>query len=296
MEEKEKKDRISDEEKQKFKENLDEIKENLMDEYEDLKEEMDDSKRELKEEREEIREDLEEVFKGLKEERDELLNELNGLRNELENLNSMTAEHSQDFQRRVEKNKQKVARLVSKFTEKAKKKLEKAERKAAKRINISVQPEISEDWKDWAEDMGTSVSELVRKSMEFVKTNIGDLSKLERLGDVFENLGRDLEKEIKASGIENLGKKIKAKVIVDADSEFRKETIKKRIQGIIKLHRAIPIEKLALALNKSENDAEKLIYELAGEGLEGTLEEGVFKFTDDIETVITKFNEKIDNM
>ncbi len=165
-----------------------------------------------------------------------------------------------------------------------------------KRINISVQPEISEDWKDWAEGMGTSVSELVRKSMEFVKTNIGDLSKLERLGDVFENLGRDIEKEIKASGIENLGKKIKAKVIVDTDSKVRKETIKKRIQGIIKLHRAIPIEKLALALNKSENDAEKLIYELAGEGLEGTLEEGVFKFTDDIETVITKFNEKIDNM
>ncbi|MFX1493930.1 MAG: hypothetical protein ACFFBZ_06575 [Promethearchaeota archaeon] len=165
-----------------------------------------------------------------------------------------------------------------------------------KRINISVQPEISEDWKDWAEDMGTSVSELVRKSMKFVKTNIGDLSKLERLGDVFENLGRNIEKEIKASGIENLGKNIKAKVIVDTDSKVRKETIKKRIQGIIKLHRAIPIEKLALALNKSENDAEKLIYELAGEGLEGTLEEGVFKFTDDIETVITKFNEKIDNM
>ncbi|MGB5912612.1 MAG: hypothetical protein WBH31_15575 [Promethearchaeia archaeon] len=296
MEEKEKKDRISEEEKQRFKEKLDEIKENLMDEYEDLKDEMDDLKRELKEEREEIREDLEDTFEDLKEERDELLDEMNELKNELESLNGITAEHMEDFQRRVEKNKQKVAKIVSKFTEKAKKKLEKAERKAAKRINISVQPEMSEDWKDWAEDMGTSVSELVRKSMEFVKDNIGDLSKLERMGDVFENLGRDIEKKIKASGIENLGKKIKTRVILDTDSEVRKDTIKKRIQGIIKLHRAIPIEKLALALNKSVNDAEKLIYELAGEGLEGTLEEGVFKFTDDIETVITKFNEKIDNM
>ena len=296
MEEKNKKDRISEEEKQRLKDDLNKIKENLMDEYEDIKDEMEDSKRELKEEREELREELEDAFKDLKEERDELLNEINELRNELENLNNMTLERRQDFQRRVERNKQKVARIVSKFAEKAKKKLEKAERKAAKRINISVQPEMSEDWKDWAEDMGTSVSELVRKSMEFVKTNIGDLSKLERLGDVFENLGRDLEKKIKASGIEDFGKKIKTRVILDTESEVRKDTIKKRIQGIIKLHRAIPIEKLALALNKSENDAEKLIYELAGEGLEGTLEEGVFKFTDDIETVITKFNEKIDKI
>ncbi|GAH97864.1 unnamed protein product, partial [marine sediment metagenome] len=30
------------------------------------------------------------------------------------------------------------------------------------------------EWRDWSEELGSSVSELIRKSMRFVKDNIGD--------------------------------------------------------------------------------------------------------------------------
>ena len=59
---------------------------------------------------------------------------------------------------------------------------------------------------------------------------------------------------------------------------------------------AIPLNKLALAMNKKLEDAEKLIYYLAGEGLDGTLEEGVFKYTGDIEDVISRFDKVVDDM
>jgi hypothetical protein len=199
---------------------------------------------------------------------------------------------------RVKKYRDKVLRTMNKASKKAQRKMDKAERKAARRINISVEPELSEDWKDWAEGLGTSVSELVRKSMEFVKDNIGDLKKLERMGDYFEQMGGDLEKTLKESGIEELGKNLKTKIKIDTGTIQKedKEAIKKRIQGIIKLHNAIPLDKLALAMNKKVEDAEKLIYELAGEGLDGSLEEGVFKYTGDIDDVIARFDKIIDEM
>ena len=182
--------------------------------------------------------------------------------------------------------------------EKAEKAREKAERlkEKAKRINISVSPEMSEEWKDWSKELGSSVSELVRKSMEFVKNNIGDLSKLEAIGET-------IEKAVKESGLEDLGEKIerefkgvsgKPKIHVNISHDEDKERIKKRVRGLIKLQKSLPIDKLAQALNKASEDAENLIYELVDEGIEGSIEEGVFKFTSTPEEVISKINDLID--
>lgn len=198
----------------------------------------------------------------------------------------------------------------SKFNEKLRKRVEKAKSRAAKRINISVDPEMSEEWKDWAENLGASVSELVRKSMQFVKENIGDLKKLEELGELVEESGIDgledkIEKAVKSSGIENIGdifgekpKKGPSRVDIKMSKPkiSEKERIKKRIQGLIKLQGSIPIDKLSQALEISEEDAENMIYELAAEGIEGKLEEGVFKYTADENEVISKFFLLIDKL
>jgi predicted HicB family RNase H-like nuclease len=298
MSEGDKEKRLSEEEREQLQEKLDEIKEELKEQLEDISEEIDDINQELQDEREEIIEDLEDALEDLKEEEEEMLHDGVGLNEVLEYVDTLRNEIIAGIQTRIEKYKAKVSKVVNKVSEKARRRMESAEKKAAKRINISVEPELSEDWKNWAEGLGTSVSELVRKSMDFVKTNIGDLKKLEKMEEYFEKRGGDIENALRESGIKDIGKNLKAKITVDTNSgsKIDKEAIKKRIQGIIKLHNAIPIDKLALALNKSVADAEKLIYELAGEGLDGTLEGRIFKYTGDMENVISKFNEKIDQM
>ena len=86
----------------------------------------------------------------------------------------------------------------------------------------------------------------------------------------------------------------KIKFTIDTDS--KKERMKKRVSGMIKIHKSIPIDKLAQAIEKSEDDAENLIYELVAEGIEGTLEERLFKYTGTAEEVIDKLNQLIDKM
>jgi len=171
-----------------------------------------------------------------------------------------------------------------------------------KRINISVPPEISDEWKDWAENLKTSVSELVRGSMRFVKNNIGDLKKLNLYSKVIDELGDEIEMAVKESGLEDLDKTLniykykkkgKKKFKPKAVSEVDKERIIKRIRGLIKLENGIPIDKLARILDISDTDAENLIYELVDEGIEGILEESVFKFSGNIEEVIEKLKSLI---
>jgi len=290
--------RISEEEKKEYMKLLGNIIEDFVHDFGVIIEDFDDSLKEFKEDKDDLRNEFDGEIKDLIKEQKELIQEGTILEDDWEHWNKEIKNQIDAYKGKLERLNQKAKKLVKIYIEKAKKRMDKAEKKAAKRINISVEPDMSDDWKDWAEDLGTSVSDLVRKSMEFVKDNIGDLKKLEKMGEYFDKMGGDIERTIKESGIENLGEKIKAKITLDTDSHFKnnKETIKKRIQGIIKLHKAIPLDKLALAMNKKVEDAEKLIYELAGEGLDGTLEEGIFKYTGDIDDVIARFDKKVDEL
>jgi hypothetical protein len=144
--------------------------------------------------------------------------------------------------------------------------------------------------------------------MQFVKENIGDLQKLEKLGGLAEASGIEdledrIEQAVESSGIEDLGnifgekgkiKPPKVNIKMPQSSISEKERIKKRIRGLIKLQGAIPIDKLSQALEISEDDAENMIYELAAEGVEGKLEEGVFKYTSNEDEVISKLFNLID--
>lgn len=277
---------------------LEDIKEELMevltDQHEDFKDEIED----LKEAQEEIKQELIEELQDLEDERKYLLREIGDTANDLEDLGEDAKEQVERARENLEQIRNKLGKQKEKYINKIQKKLEKAQKKAAKRINISVDEDTSDEWRDWSEELGSSVSELIRKSMKFVKDNIGDLSKLEEMGE-------NIERALKESGIEDLGdkierefkgKKIKPKIKIDLSTSSDKDRIKKRVRGLIKLQKSLPIEKLAQALNQANEDAENLIYELVDEGIEGSLEEGVFKFTSAPDEVISKINELIDNM
>ncbi|MHA2050476.1 MAG: hypothetical protein ACW986_12735 [Promethearchaeota archaeon] len=274
----------------------DELKFDLDDLHDDLKDELDD----LKDEADDIKEDLKEELEELVEERKSLLDEVGDMRGDLEQYGNGAVEQVKKAKEKLERLKRKIEKHEEKFQEKVWKKVEKAKKKAA-RINISVDQDISNEWKNWADGLGASVSELVRQSMKFVKNNIGDLQKLDEWGSKMDKVGADIEKAMKESGIEDLGEKIekklgKKKIKMSFDVEAEKARIIKRVNGLIKLHNSLPIDKLAQAMGKSIEEAENLIYELAAEGVEGTLEGGVFKFTSTPEEVISKLNELINKM
>ena len=292
---------------EKIKWELNEIRDDLIDELDDLNDEFRDEIEDLIDESEEVKEELSEELEELEDERESLLKEIGDVREGLEDLGDDAKERIEKTKEKLEHLTEKVHKYEEKLREKVRKKLEKARKKAAKRINISVDPEMSEEWKDWAEGLGASVSELVRKSMKFVKNNIGDITKLEQFGRKMEKMGVNIEKAVKNSGIEKLGEKIEKKFngkkgkskiysVIVQDSD--KERIKKRVSGLIKLqlHNCLPIDKLAQAIEKSYEEAENLIYELVGEGIEGSIEEKVFKFASTSEEVISKLNEMIDKM
>jgi predicted HicB family RNase H-like nuclease len=284
-----------EEEKEKIREELADIKDELMDELEEIHDELLDEMEDIHEESEDIKEELSEELDDLEEERLDLLDEVGDIKQGLENLGENAKERIERARENLERLKDKVYKHEDKFTEKIRKKLEKAQKKVAKRINISVDPEMSDEWRDWADDLGASVSELVRKSMRFVKNNIGDIAKLESFGENMEKMGENIEKAVKKSGIEDLGEKLAAKFSKERSRpQEDKERLKKRIKGLLKLQKSIPIEKFSQTLNISKEHAENLIYELAAEGIEGSLENEVFTYTSDTEEVLLKLFEKID--
>ena len=288
-------EKLSEEEAERLSEDLEEIRDNLMDEMHQLHDNLRENLSNLKEERQNLEEELEEELKEVDEEKRELIEEIDELNEELEELDENVRERIDDFKDKYRDHQRKAAREVEKFAEKIQKKVEKAKDKV-KRINISVPPEMSEEWKGWAEHLGASVSELVRNSMEFVKENIGNLEKLEEFGKVMDKLGDKIDKSVKESGIEDIGKKIVIHTDRKKESKgISKEQIKKRIEGLIKLQKSLPVSKLAQILNISEEKAENLIYELAAEGIQGELEEGKFKFSSSPEIVTAKIHEMIDN-
>ena len=230
----------------------------------------------------------------------------------LEKLEKVIEKEKEHYERDIDKIadlEERIAELRSRAAE-SRDRAKKAQEKA-KRINIYVDPEMSDEWREWSEKLGSSVSELVRKSMQFVKENIGDVAKLEKLGEIIEktveetgieDIGDQIERSLKEAGIDgsiNLGKK-RGKVVASESrkpsSEDDKERIKKRITGLIKLHNSIPIDKLAQALNESEEFAENMIYELAAEGIEGELEGGAFKYSGKIDDVLAVLFKLIDRL
>jgi predicted HicB family RNase H-like nuclease len=297
-----------DEEADKVIWELHDLREQLRFELEDLYDDLKYAIEDFKEEAEDIKDDLKDDLESLMEERKGYLDQVNDMMDELEQYDENAKDRIENAKSQYNRLKEKVEKHEAKFNEKLRKRVEKAKSKVAKRINISVDPEMSEEWKDWAENLGASVSELVRKSMEFVKDNIGDIKKLEKLGELveesgIEEFGDKLEKAIKSSGIEDVGKVFgekkkpsKVNVQISKSKKFEKDHIKKRVQGLIKLQGSIPIDKLSQALEISEKEAENIIYELAAEGIEGKLEENVFKYTTEEDQVITKLFQLIDKI
>jgi len=290
--------KVFDRKKRVISYELESLREDFLEAIEDLQEDFKDHIDDLKERKEEITEELKDELRDLVDEKDYLLRDIDDVREELENLGEGAMEKIEDAKEKLLKLKAKKEKSLEKHVEKLNNILDKAKKKAAKRINISVDEDTSDEWRDWSEELGSSVSELVRKSMRFVKDNIGDLSKLDEIGE-------RIERAVKESGIEDIGeriehefkkKKIKPKIKINLETSDNIDRIKKRVIGVIKLHNSLPIDKLAQALNRTNDDAENLIYELVAEGIEGSLEEDVFKFTSAPEEVITKINELIDKM
>ncbi|MHA2038136.1 MAG: hypothetical protein ACW98X_16995, partial [Promethearchaeota archaeon] len=167
-----------DEELGKVKWEKNSIRDKLMDDLEDIREDLKVEIEDLAEEADDIKEDLKDDLEDFMGERNSLLEELEEIKEELEVHGDGAQEQVEKVQEKLERIRHKIKANETKFDKKVRKKVE----KAVKRINISVDPEMSDEWKDWAEGLGASVSELVRKSMKFVKNNIGDLAKLEQLG------------------------------------------------------------------------------------------------------------------
>ena len=296
---------------------LDDIKEDLLEELENIQEDFEDDIADLREAKEEVKEELREVLEDLKDERAYLLREIGETTEGLDDLGEDAREQIQRARVKLELIKIKTEEQREKYEDKMRKKLEKAQRKAhkkahkktSKRINISVDSDTSDEWREWSDELGSSVSELIRKSMKFVKNNIGDFKKLEEWGE-------SIERAVKESGIEELGEEMEKKYGEKYGKRFKidintkkkpnirvnqapkndKERIKKRVRGLIKLQKRLPIDKLAQALNRTNEDAENLIYELVDDGIEGSLEEGIFKFTSSPDEVISKINALIDKI
>ena len=306
---KEEKNERDEKDAERIKWELNEIRDDLIDDLDDLTDEFRVEVEDIIDEAEDIKEELLDELDELDEERDEIFTEIGDVRVELESLNGDTKEKIDKSREKLQRLQEKIRRYEVKLEEKVQKRLEKARKKAVKRINISVDSDVSDEWRDWAEGLGESVSELVRKSMKFVKNNIGDLKKLEDWGRKMEKMGVGLEskieKAVKSSGIEDLSEKLEKqfgkekgkpiiKVAITKDSD--KDRIMKRVSGLVKLHKSLPIDKLAQALNETEQFAENLVYELAAEGIEGDLEGGVFKFTSTPDEVLSKIKELIEKL
>jgi len=199
-------------------------------------------------------------------------------------------------------------RKIRSEEEKARKLREKVKEKVKEvkvRMHISVPKHMKYELKKWADDLDISVSKLIRDALGFVKNNLGDFTKLGAWGRKMEKSGNKIEKAVKKSDLEDLGEEIEREIVkgktepkkkVEFSQKFDIERIKKRIRGLIKIQKSLPIDKFAKALNRTNNYTENLIYELADEGIEGSIEDGIFKFTNDPEEVISKLLNMIDNV
>jgi hypothetical protein len=310
---------------EEVREEVDELNEDVDEELDDLYEDVEDEIEDAYEYFEEahhsyrdVAERLEEV-KGRLEEKKEHLKERQ--RHMHEKLRHQAERHHINT-RELEERMKAIDERIEARTEALKARIDGINEKLKiKRMNITVPGAMKDSWKDMADNLGTSVSEIIRKSMGLVgkalsDTNFKDLNELDKIGE-------RIEKAIKESGIEDIGEKIEAQINekeieekikqgfqrsegkpIEAkptepkppEASVEKERLKKRVRGLIKLQKNIPIAKLAQILNISDEQAENLIYEIAAEGIEGDLEEGIFKFSTDPDKVIEVLYQLIDRM
>ncbi len=165
------------------------------------------------------------------------------------------------------------------------------------RVNLTLPERMRDEWKNLAKDLSKSVSQMVRDAVALYKSEMYNIEKLitDKEG-ILDQLGKKVEKEIEGIGkdFEKSAKKTKKKVMSEEITDTDK--LKKRVKGLITLQRALPIEKLSHALEISKQDAENLIYELAAEGISGSIENEVFKYENSESEVISAIFKLIDNM
>jgi hypothetical protein len=191
-----------------------------------------------------------------------------------------------------------------------------AERERSKkvRINFTLPETMKHDWKELADELSISVSQLVRNAMGVYESSIKNTS-LNEVGRKIEKFGEDLESRIETymqggeipsapetprydpeTG-ERIRKRPKSSASSHSVSQEEREKMKRRVTGLIRLQKSLPISKLAKALNITEDDAENLIYELAADGIDGSLDSGEFKFSkSEMDNVVKCVCEQIDKM
>ncbi len=312
-------------------EDFEEEIEDLEDEYEETIEDLDDEQERLDEEKEKIEEALEEEKERIQEDLEKIYEKLDRraekaeyksekARGKLEKEKERLERERERLDREKERADERIARAQERINE-AKERVKNAKEEYV-RMNISLPKHMKKEWKDLAGQINTSVSQLIRSAVKKVGPvleNVKSIQDLEKIGDYFDEWGEQIEAAVEGSvdksGIEDLGRDIEKKIKAgmkgkkytykrkygeESQTETKpsvdKERMKKRVKGLIKLQNALPIDKLAQILEIKEEDAENLIYELAAEGIEGSLEEDVFKFEGDSDELIELLHKKIEAM
>ena len=185
------------------------------------------------------------------------------------------------------------------------------ERSKKVRINFTLPETMKSDWKSLADELSISVSQLVRNAMGVYESSIKNIPlkdmerKIERFGDDLENqiesyinTGRNPSAQETLRYDPETGERIrKPPAKRSSVSEEEKTKMKRRVTGLIRLQKSLPISKLAKALNITEDEAENVIYELAADGIDGSLDGGEFKFSKgELDNVIKCVCDHIDGL
>lgn len=229
----------------------------------------------------------------------------------------MTDDDDNEFISEIARNVKEQVKDAKRQIKEARKEAKRAAKEKAReakedftRINFTLPTRMKEDWKDMATDLSKSVSQLVRDAMGLYKSEIYNVEKIvsekgEEIGKIGKKFGKEMgqlgDKFVKIVGSSGTRPpraptppkppKIPS-TILDVDIE----RVKRRVEGLIKLQKSIPLKKLAQALNITQEEAENLIYELAAEGISGSLKDDVFKFTNEEDEVINALLVLIEKM
>ncbi len=161
------------------------------------------------------------------------------------------------------------------------------------RLNFTLPKEMKDAWKEFADDVSKSVSQLIRDGVTHY------------INEISREVGIQVPKTPKSPKAPKPPEPPIAPT-PPQPPEFTpqrnelsaedKDSLKRRIEGIIRIYHSIPIDKLANAMNVSVSEAENYIFEIVGMDIEGTIEEGVFYYQDDDSKVIYTFRQLINSL